>query len=544
LSILKHYRPYCFTSSSIKNKRIHDGAAAVARSQPRSWRRFTLPVFALGGTLIAASASSQDASPAELARQGALELKQGHIPQALALLQKGADAGDPNAQYWLGTMYVEGKGVKQSCDTAISLMTTAANKGLAIADTWFGTVYDLGSCGLQNDQTAIAWLRKGYAGGDIKAAFLLGELYSRGEDVTPDYPTAMSLLMKVASYEQPDDPLAPSFASMKAAAQYLIGTMYEHGRGVAQDYALAAVWYGKAAEQGNAPGQRRLGVLYHEGHGVAKDFAEAVIWLRKAADQNDDVAQLLLSEIYLRGEGVPKDGNEAVNWLTKAAGNGNAKAKETLANLKKALAARMADANSAPASAQAEPNTFSWQLTNETDKMTDKTTLTATGNKTFGDGILIEAKASCSPLGVIFTFDSSRGKAAAPFLWKGDKINIRVRIDNDGIHTSTTSEQYVNEANILFYDTNGMQSFAKGSMKNGGLFGFFFGGLVMTDLPELSAGKSEQLAAARSVRVELPFSDGSTNVVDLNPQDQALGTVVRKCIQDLRAGSGDAGGHR
>jgi TPR repeat protein len=61
--------------------------------------------------------------------------------------------------------------------------------------------------------------------------------------------------------------------------------MYEYGQGVAQDDALAAAWYRKAADQGNAKAQHNLGVLYNFGRGVAQDDAQAVAWFRKAADQ-------------------------------------------------------------------------------------------------------------------------------------------------------------------------------------------------------------------------------------------------------------------
>ena len=44
-----------------------------------------------------------------------------------------------------------------------------------------------------------------------------------------------------------------------AAAQFNLGLMYAQGRGVAQDYGVAASWYRKAADQGNADAQGVLG---------------------------------------------------------------------------------------------------------------------------------------------------------------------------------------------------------------------------------------------------------------------------------------------
>lgn len=42
-----------------------------------------------------------------------------------------------------------------------------------------------------------------------------------------------------------------------ASAQYALGAAYEKGTGVEQNDDLAAQWYRKAAERGNAPGFRR-----------------------------------------------------------------------------------------------------------------------------------------------------------------------------------------------------------------------------------------------------------------------------------------------
>ena len=44
--------------------------------------------------------------------------------------------------------------------------------------------------------------------------------------------------------------------------------MYRQGHGVPQDYAQAAVWYRKAAEQGDAGAQFNLGTMCYSGRGV------------------------------------------------------------------------------------------------------------------------------------------------------------------------------------------------------------------------------------------------------------------------------------
>ena len=67
--------------------------------------------------------------------------------------------------------------------------------------------------------------------------------------------------------------------------------MYEHGSGVSQDYTLAADWFRKAAEQGNAHAQDELGAAYYFGHGVPQNNDQAMEWLKKSAAQGDSDAQ-------------------------------------------------------------------------------------------------------------------------------------------------------------------------------------------------------------------------------------------------------------
>ena len=118
------------------------------------------------------------------------------------------------------------------------------------------------------------------------------------------------------------------------------------GKCFSEDSALAAEWYRKSAEQGNAVAQQQLGILYYLGEGVPEDHAQAgewlgqaaaqghpltpdrtddlwhligTEWLRKAADQGTAIAQRLMGDLYRDGEGVRKDAALAAEWYRKAA---------------------------------------------------------------------------------------------------------------------------------------------------------------------------------------------------------------------------------
>ncbi len=124
-----------------------------------------------------------------------------------------------------------------------------------------------------------------------------------------------------------DPALLAAANSGDAAAELKAGEACAAGNGAARDsrqlaadYRQAAVWYGKAAAQGNIPAQIHLADLYRDGRGVARDMAQAAAWYRKAAELGDPGAQGTLGILYSVGMGVPQDYLEAYFWLDLAAG--------------------------------------------------------------------------------------------------------------------------------------------------------------------------------------------------------------------------------
>jgi TPR repeat protein len=116
-----------------------------------------------------------------------------------------------------------------------------------------------------------------------------------------------------------------------ARAQSLVGeALYLGTGGQAQDYAQAAVWYRKAADQGDFRAENNLGALYADGQGVMRDYAQALSWYRKAADQGSPVAQNNLGNLYDAGQGVTQDYGQALAWYRKAADQGNSVAQTNI----------------------------------------------------------------------------------------------------------------------------------------------------------------------------------------------------------------------
>jgi hypothetical protein len=99
-----------------------------------------------------------------------------------------------------------------------------------------------------------------------------------------------------------------------------VGIWYLNGTdGYPKDPAQAAIWFRKAAEQGEAGSQNLLGAMYVKGTGVPKDYVQALEWFHKAAAQGEPHACVWLGMACEKGiDGTPKDPQTAIEWYRKA----------------------------------------------------------------------------------------------------------------------------------------------------------------------------------------------------------------------------------
>jgi TPR repeat protein len=157
--------------------------------------------------------------------------------------------------------------------------------------------------------------------GNMSAQIMLGALYNKGGAIPHDDKMAAVWFEKAANQGN-------------AEAQYQLGNLYENSQ-LPRDYKVAANWYQKAAQSGSAKAQARLGVFYTEGFGVTKNLNEALLWSGKAALQGNADAQLWIGSMYGLGKAVPRNDKLAMGWLTKAAAQGEPDALLLLANMYK-----------------------------------------------------------------------------------------------------------------------------------------------------------------------------------------------------------------
>jgi hypothetical protein len=104
--------------------------------------------------------------------------------------------------------------------------------------------------------------------------------------------------------------------------QTFIGILYNDGLIFEQSYSKAAIWWEKAALNGNAQAQSELAHLYFYGFGVKKSEEKGWLWLNKALSQDNEIALQILGQKYYLGEGVQQDDKKAFELFEKSAAKG------------------------------------------------------------------------------------------------------------------------------------------------------------------------------------------------------------------------------
>jgi len=192
--------------------------------------------------------------------------------QRLAYFQRGADAGDPEAELQLAILYAKGEGVTQDYSTAAKWFRAAAEQGVP------------------------------------RAQYDLGVLYERGRGVPTDTAQAAGWYRKAADGEY-------------ALAQYNLAVAYTKGEGTRKDPAAAASWYRRAAAQGVVQAMVNLGMLYERGEGVPVSPVDAYAWYlaagrrgnEPAAKRADDLFGVLSPQEQIRGQKLAMDVANAIH---------------------------------------------------------------------------------------------------------------------------------------------------------------------------------------------------------------------------------------
>ena len=180
-------------------------------------------------------------------------------------LQTGAPTARPSNSREGGYANAQAAYKRGDYKAAFDSMTEAAEEGNADAQYRLGLMYANGRGVAKDEKTAVLWYAKAAEQGNAPAQYNLGVRYANGQGVAKDENTALLWYGKAALHGDSD-------------AQYALGWMCANGRGMAKDEKAAVGWYTAAADHGNAQAQCNLGVMYDSGQGVEKDEKAAVLW--------------------------------------------------------------------------------------------------------------------------------------------------------------------------------------------------------------------------------------------------------------------------
>ncbi len=181
---------------------------------------------------------------------GMVAYKTGDYAVALDNLQKAATQNNVDAQYLLGAMYDNGRGVIKNKRTAVEWYQKAADQGHTKAQDTLSSIHEK----IANEQKKIT----------LEILFNLGVVAYKASD----YAVALDNFQKAA--EQGHGKAKKCLED--ADFQYELGRMYTNGQGIAKNKSVAVEWFQRAADQGHIKGQDKLGYMYANGQGVTKNM--------------------------------------------------------------------------------------------------------------------------------------------------------------------------------------------------------------------------------------------------------------------------------
>ncbi len=285
--------------------RLYAGAPDVISPAPGNGRGKRLKA---GAMLLAAAALPvishilDIGAPRQFSEALAL-YREGKIPAAIPLLEHDARAGDREAAYVLGTLYLNGDGVTRNPAMAAGWFRRAAENRHALAAFNLGNAYRLGLGTPRDIAEAMTWYARAVDEGSAEAAYTMGTMLRLGDQVRRDYKSALVWLKTAA-----EKGFAP--------AEHDLGRLYQEGIAVPRDPDAAEAWYRRAATRGYAPARYDLARLMLDGNEQQRGIG--LKYLAQSADAGFAPAQRRLAVVYFNGQGIEKDAVNAFKWISLA----------------------------------------------------------------------------------------------------------------------------------------------------------------------------------------------------------------------------------
>jgi TPR repeat protein len=233
------------------------------------------------------------------------------LEKAHAWLLRAADQGSFEAQVVLGTAHMTG--TKFAKDDALAAkylqlaveqinLDASQDRARAIAQYYLASLYEQGRGVEKSHENAIQYLKLAAANGNPGAEFDLGVLYSDGHRGLPaDKAQACQLFVKAAD--------GGHIRAMHNAAY-----CYQSGTGVAKDLNAAVKYYTQAAEAGSARSQYNLAMAY----GELGQPDKAYFWMRiaQARGFEEKAGMVDSAKSQLSSTQVDEQEKQVTAWLT------------------------------------------------------------------------------------------------------------------------------------------------------------------------------------------------------------------------------------
>jgi uncharacterized protein len=194
------------------------------------------------------------------------EASRGRSAEVRRLLESAATADLPAAHFVLGVLGEQSRSSADDLAAATAHYHEAALRGHRAAQFRYGIALMNGRGVDRDTLNGETWLRRAGLAGELDAAAMVGDLYSRQGELPPNF-------------------------------------------------CEAAMWFQRAAEAGHVGAARALGQLCVIGGGFGSDPVTAAHWLRVAATEGDMLAAHELGICLAHGIGTPRDDAEAFGWF-------------------------------------------------------------------------------------------------------------------------------------------------------------------------------------------------------------------------------------
>ncbi|KAL1001113.1 sel1 repeat family protein [Haemophilus influenzae] len=137
----------------------------------------------LGASVFSFQSTAWADTPVQQFQQGLTAYEQSDYQTAFKLWLPLAEQGNADAQFNLGLMYYNGRGVKQDDFEAVKWYRKAAEQGNVYAQFNLGNMYHDGRGVKQDDVESVKWYRKAAEQGNVYAQFIVGGSYLLGKGV-------------------------------------------------------------------------------------------------------------------------------------------------------------------------------------------------------------------------------------------------------------------------------------------------------------------------------------------------------------------------